>query len=102
MPAPETATTSPATAPAPSGTQYHLRSGDAHAVVTEVGDFADILRRRLFDSEPAAEVVRATAAQYDAVFADKGWSKNVWDTIGATWRDRWTDEVAAATRSIRC
>lgn len=65
------------------------------AVVTEVGDFADILRRRLFDSEPAAEVVSATAAQYDTVFADKGWSKNVWDTIGATWRDRWTDEVAA-------
>ncbi|CAN5468479.1 DUF499 domain-containing protein [soil metagenome] len=65
------------------------------ATVTEVGDFADILRRRLFDSEPAAEVVAATAAQYDAVFADKGWSKNVWDTIGATWRDRWTAEVAA-------
>lgn len=66
------------------------------ATVTEVGDFADILRRRLFDSEPAAEVVAATAAQYDAVFADKGWSKNVWDTIGATWRDRWTAEVAAS------
>lgn len=65
------------------------------ATVTEVGDFADILRRRLFDSEPAAEVVAATAAQYDEVFADKGWSKNVWDTIGATWRDRWTAEVAA-------
>ena len=65
------------------------------ATVTEVGDFADILRRRLFDSEPAAEVVAATAAQYDAVFADKGWSKNVWDTIGATWRDRWTEEVSA-------
>lgn len=66
------------------------------ATVTEVGDFADILRRRLFDSEPTAEVVAATAAQYDAVFADKGWSKNVWDTIGATWRDRWTAEVAAS------
>lgn len=65
------------------------------ATVTEVGDFADILRRRLFDSEPAAEVVAATAAQYNAVFADKGWSKNVWDTIGATWRDRWTEEVRA-------
>lgn len=65
------------------------------AVVTEVGDFADILRRRLFDSDPAAEVVSATAAQYEPVFADKGWKKNVWDTIGATWRDRWTEEVAA-------
>lgn len=65
------------------------------AVVTEVGDFADILRRRLFDSEPTAEVMAATAAQYEPVFADKGWSKNVWDTIGATWRSRWNDEVAA-------
>lgn len=65
------------------------------AVVTEVADFADILRRRLFDAEPAAEVLSATAAQYSAVFADKGWNKNVWDTIGATWRDRWSDEVAA-------
>ncbi|OSC22350.1 AAA family ATPase [Mycobacterium vulneris] len=65
------------------------------AVVTEVGDFADILRRRLFDSEPAAEVVAATAAQYEAVFTDRGWTKNVWDTIGATWRDRWTEEVVA-------
>jgi len=44
MPAPETATTSPATAPAPSGTQYHLRSGDAHAVVTEVGASLRVLR----------------------------------------------------------
>lgn len=65
------------------------------AVVTEVGDFADILRRRLFDSEPTAEVMVATAAQYEPVFADKGWSKNVWDTIGATWRSRWNDEVTA-------
>lgn len=65
------------------------------AVVTEVGDFADILRRRLFDSEPTAEVMAATAAQYEPVFADKGWSKNVWDTIGATWRNRWNDEVTA-------
>lgn len=65
------------------------------AVVTEVGDFADILRRRLFDSEPTAEVMAATAAQYEPVFADKGWTKNVWDTIGATWRNRWNDEVAA-------
>lgn len=65
------------------------------AVVTEVADFADILRRRLFDAEPAADVLSATAAQYSAVFADKGWTKNVWDAIGATWRNRWADEVAA-------
>lgn len=37
MPAPETTAAAPATAPAPSGRQYHLRFGGAHAVVTEVG-----------------------------------------------------------------
>ena len=72
-----------------------LERNGSPATVTEVGDFADILRRRLFDAEPAAEVVTATAALYGPVFDDKGWSKNVWDAIGADWRDRWADEVAA-------
>jgi Protein of unknown function (DUF499) len=64
------------------------------ATVTEVGDFADILRRRLLDSTPASEVVAATAALYEPVLNDKGWSKNVWDAIGATWRPKWSEEVA--------
>lgn len=72
-----------------------LERNGTPATVTEVGDFADILRRRLFDAEPAAEVVRATAALYQPVLSDKGWSKNVWDPIGANWRGRWADEVAA-------
>lgn len=65
------------------------------ATVTEVGDFADILRRRLFDAEPAAEVLTATAALYRTVLADKAWTKQVWDPIGADWRRRWEAEVAA-------
>ena len=65
------------------------------ATVTEVGDFADILRRRLFDAEPAAEVLSATAALYKPVLDNKAWNKHVWDSIGAEWRRRWNDEVAA-------
>ncbi|MFE7214529.1 DUF499 domain-containing protein [Streptomyces sp. NPDC057611] len=62
--------------------------------VTEVGDFADILRRRLFDAEPASEVLAATAALYESVLADKAWTKQVWDPIGADWRRDWPAEVA--------
>lgn len=65
------------------------------ATVTEVGDFADILRRRLFDAEPAAEVVSATAELYEPVLSDRGWIKQVWDPIGANWRRQWDREVAA-------
>ena len=65
------------------------------ATVTEVADFASILRRRLFDADPASEVLSATAAQFKATLTDKAWSKNVWDPISADWRQRWDDEVAA-------
>ncbi|TYB98393.1 DUF499 domain-containing protein, partial [Micromonospora sp. WP24] len=65
------------------------------ATVTEVGDFADILRRRLFDAEPAAEVLAATGALYRRVLDDKSWTKNVWSLIGSEWRGRWDEEVAA-------
>lgn len=65
------------------------------ATVTEVADFASILRRRLFDADPASEVLAATAAQFKAMLTDKGWSKHVWDPISADWRQNWDDEVAA-------
>ncbi len=71
-----------------------LERNGTPATVTEVGDFADILRRRLFDAAPATEVVAATAALYESTFRDKGWTRTVWDTIGATWRAKWQDEVA--------
>jgi hypothetical protein len=65
------------------------------ATVTEVADFADILRRRLFDTEPATEVLSATAALFSKAFEDKGWAKHVWEQIGADWRRSWQAEVAA-------
>lgn len=72
-----------------------LERNGTPATVTEVGDFADILKRRLFDTEPAAEVVAATAENYRPVLEDRAWTKNVWDATGARWRERWEDEVAA-------
>ncbi|MEW2474698.1 DUF499 domain-containing protein [Micromonospora gifhornensis] len=71
-----------------------LERNGTPATVTEVGDFADILRRRLFDAEPAAEVLAATAALYRPVLDDKFWTKNVWGLIASDWRSRWDDEVA--------
>ncbi len=71
-----------------------LERNGTPATVTEVGDFADILRRRLFDAEPAAEVLAATAAAFRPVLEDKSWTRNVWDAIGSNWRTRWSEEVA--------
>ncbi len=65
------------------------------ATVTEVGDFADILRRRLFEAEPAKEVLTATAELFRPMLQDKTWSKSVWDSISSEWRSRWDDEVEA-------
>jgi hypothetical protein len=73
-----------------------LERNGTPATVTEVGDFADILRRRLFDAHPAAEVLTATAALYRPVLDDKTWTKNIWDPIGADWRSHWAEEVAAS------
>jgi len=71
-----------------------LQRNGSPATVTEAGDFADILRRRLFDAEPAAEVLAATADLYDSVLADRAWKKHVWEPIAADWRGRWSTEVA--------
>ena len=65
------------------------------ATVTEVADFASILRRRLFDSDPASEVLAVTAASFRASLDDKSWTKNVWDPIFPDWKERWDQEVAA-------
>lgn len=72
-----------------------LDRNGAPATVTEVGDFADILRRRLFEAEPAREVLTATANLYQSVLSDKSWAKNVWDATSADWRQNWDAEVAA-------
>lgn len=72
-----------------------LERNGTPTTVTEVGDFTDILRRRLFDTEPAAEVLASTAALYEPVLKDKAWSKHVWDAVGADWRRHWQAEVSA-------
>ena len=72
-----------------------LERNGSPATVTEVGDFADILRRRLFETEPPIEVLTATAELYRGPLEDKVWAKNVWDPISANWRRQWNDQVAA-------
>jgi hypothetical protein len=64
------------------------------ATVTTSEDFADILRRRLFDQAPASEVLAATASIYTDVMADKGWTKHVWAAITAPWREDFTAAVS--------
>lgn len=66
------------------------------ATVTENADFAQILRRRLFEQPPAKEVVEATVAAFDGVMRDKGWKSKVFDQLGAPWV---TDFPAQAARS---
>lgn len=70
-----------------------LERNGTPATVTEVGDFADILRRRLFDGGPPSEVLVATAAAYEGIHTDATWTKNVWDQIGSSWRDDWEKQV---------
>lgn len=70
-----------------------LERNGTPATVTEVGDFADILRRRLFDGEPAPEMLAATASEYDALHSDPAW-RGVWEQIGAPWREDWRQQVA--------
>ncbi|OBB05372.1 AAA family ATPase [Mycolicibacterium conceptionense] len=65
------------------------------ATVTDVADFASILRRRLFDGDPANEVLSNTAAQFRPTLDDPGWVKHVWDSIASDWRSNWDKEVAA-------
>ncbi|MFB4294840.1 DUF499 domain-containing protein [Nonomuraea sp. ATR24] len=72
-----------------------LERNGTPATVTEVSDFAEILRRRLFDAEPAAEVLVSTAAMYRPVLEDKSWTKHVWGATGTDWRARWAEQVAA-------
>lgn len=61
--------------------------------VTEAGDFASILRRRLFDSEPPVEVIKPTADLFTPMHADATWIKAVWDQIESPWRRDWLERV---------
>jgi hypothetical protein len=70
-----------------------LERNGTPATVTEAGDFADILRRRLFDQQPASEVLVATAKQFTASLNDKSWAKGVWEPLGPQWLGNWEPEV---------
>ncbi|MGI6797711.1 DUF499 domain-containing protein [Gordonia sihwensis] len=70
-----------------------VRNGTT-TTVTEVGDFADILRRRLFEQPPVKELVAGVAAQYSAVMNDAAWDKHVWSVLDAPWRKNWDQQVA--------
>lgn len=61
--------------------------------VTEAGDFASILRRRLFDGEPAVEVITPTAALFNEVHKNGTWTKAVWDQTDSPWRHNWAERV---------
>jgi hypothetical protein len=56
------------------------RNGHSQAV-TSGGDFAEIIRRRLFQAAPSAEVLRATTDDFLAVMKGS-WGKEVYDRLG--------------------
>jgi hypothetical protein len=66
-----------------------IRNGEA-TTVSSGGDFADIIRRRLFESLPPAEVVAATSAMFQEHMGGS-WAKDVFVKTGgndSTFRDR--------------
>jgi len=72
--------------------QLLVRNGKP-ATINDNTDFADILRRRLFESKPPEEVVAATAK----VFAQSmtgPWRTKVFDALGARWPRELEDGVA--------
>jgi hypothetical protein len=70
-----------------------LERNGSPATVTSNADFAEILRRRLFDQAPAAEVVTATSEEYISLLSDRSWRKNVWDNLGARWTDSFDEDI---------
>lgn len=70
-----------------------LERNGTPATVTANADFADILRRRIFDQAPAAEVLIATSAAFSGVLKDKNWQRGVWENLAADWLDDFPGEV---------
>lgn len=62
--------------------------------VHENTDFAAILRRRLFEQEPAREVVEATVQGFARAMADPQWAAKVYEPLSAPWVANFADEVA--------
>jgi hypothetical protein len=74
--------------------QLLVRNGKP-ATINDNSDFAAILRRRLFETSPPAEVVASTATAYSRSI-DTPWQTRVFDALGARWVREWTEEV------VRC
>jgi hypothetical protein len=70
-----------------------LERNGARAAVTANADFAAILRRRLFEQPPTAELLAATASEFRGVLSDPAWVKQVWSAVGASWRDSFAEKV---------
>lgn len=62
-----------------------LERNGTPATVTEAGDFAEILRRRLFEQEPAVEVTTATVEHFMPALKDKSWNRGVWEPLNPNW-----------------
>jgi Protein of unknown function (DUF499) len=66
------------------------------ATINDNTDFAAILRRRLFDSDPPAEVLATTANAFARTLTGP-WKTKVFDALGATdqrWLREWDAELA--------
>jgi len=72
--------------------QLLVRNGKP-ATINDNSDFAAILRRRLFETNPPAEVVAATAKAYARSMTGP-WHTKVFDALGARWVREWDAEVA--------
>jgi len=69
-----------------------IRNGET-ATINDNTDFAAILRRRLFDGTPPAEVLKATATVYTSKMTGPWWTK-VFDQVPATANPEFPEEVA--------
>ncbi|MFE0155522.1 DUF499 domain-containing protein [Nonomuraea sp. NPDC059007] len=60
------------------------RNGNTY-IVNEPGDFADILRRRLFEAGPEPGAVRAAVEAFQPILADVNWRSRVLEPLNASW-----------------
>jgi hypothetical protein len=69
-----------------------VRNGRTESV-TSANDFAEIIRRRLFDAMPPAEVLARTTEAFVATMEGK-WSKDVFDRLPWATHVEWPDKIA--------
>jgi hypothetical protein len=74
--------------------QAYLRRNGLSASVNENADFAAILRRRLFTTQPQAQLMAEAAASYRPILEHGNWSTKVVAALRAPWTTRFADEVA--------